>query len=108
MLHLRILGNRLFRTANLQSVAGSAGFMGILFLVSLFLQNGLGFSALHSGLSTFPEALGGMAGIQIASRLYRRVGPRRLMVGGLLAAAVPITLMSTLGPADVGWAMPGR
>ena len=106
MLDLRILGNRLFRAANLQSAAGSAGFMGTLFLVPLFLQNGLGFSALHSGLATFPEALGGMAGIQISSRLYRRVGPRRLMVGGLLAAAVPVTLMGTLGLGDVGWAMP--
>ena len=47
-----------------------------------------------------------MAGIQISSRLYRRVGPRRLMVGGLLAAAVPVTLMGTLGLGDVGWAMP--
>src|ERR1017187_244044 len=122
MLDLRILGNRLFRAANLQSAAGSAGFMGTLFLVPLFLQNGLGFSALHSGLATFPEALGGMAGIQISSRLYRRGGargrrgggaraagrgrPRRLMVGGLLAAAVPVTLMGTLGLGDVGWAMP--
>jgi predicted MFS family arabinose efflux permease len=74
--------------------------------VPLFLQNGLGYSALHSGLSTFPEALGGIAGIQISSRLYRRVGPRRLMMAGLLAAAVPIALMGTLGPADAAWAMP--
>jgi len=61
---------------------------------------------LHSGLTTFPEALGGMIGIQITSRLYRRIGPRRLMEGGLVAAAVPISLMAALGPADVGWAMP--
>jgi EmrB/QacA subfamily drug resistance transporter len=106
MLPLRILGNRLFRPASLQTAAGGAGFLGTLFLVPLFLQNGLGYSALHSGLSTFPEALGGIGGIQISSRLYRRVGPRRLMMAGPLAAAVPITLMSTLGPADAAWAMP--
>jgi EmrB/QacA subfamily drug resistance transporter len=106
MLQLRILGNRLFRAASLQCAAGSAGFVGTLFLVPLFLQNGLGYSALHSGLSTFPEALGGMAGIQISSRLYRRTGPRRLMVAGLLGAAVPIALMGTLGRADANWAMP--
>lgn len=107
LLDLRILGNRLFRTASLQSAVGSAGFIGTLFLVPLFLQNGLGFSALHSGLSTFPEAIGGMTGIQIASRLYRRTGPRRLMMAGLLGAAVPMTLISTLGPGDTPWAMPG-
>ena len=106
MLQLRILGNKLYRAASLQAAAGSSGFIGILFAVPLFLQNGLGYSPLHSGLLTFPEALGGMTGIQASSRLYRRVGPRRLMVSGLLAAAVPVTLMSTLGPADAGWAMP--
>ena len=106
MLHLRILGNRMFRTASLQSAAGSAGFIGTLFLVPLFLQNGLGFSALHSGLSTFPEAVGGMTGIQISSRLYRRTGPRRLMMAGLLGAAVAMMGMSTLGPADAPWALP--
>ena len=54
-----------------------AGFIGTLFLVPLLLQNGLGFSALHSGLSTFPEAMGGMAGVQVTTRLYKRVGPRQ-------------------------------
>ena len=107
LLQLRILGNRMFRTASLQTAVGSAGFIGTLFLVPLFLQNGLGYSALHSGLSTFPEAVGGMIGIQTASRLYTRTGPRRLMTAGLLGAAVPITLMGTLSPGDAAWAMPG-
>ena len=60
-----------------------AAFMGTLFLVPLLLQNGLGFSAIHSGLSTFTEALGGMTGVQLTSRLYKRVGPRRLMIAGM-------------------------
>jgi EmrB/QacA subfamily drug resistance transporter len=107
LLHLRILANRMFRVANAQSAAGSAGFIGVLFLVPIFLQNGLGFSPLHSGLSTFPEALGGMVGIQVSGRLYRRTGPRRLMIAGLLAATVPVTLMGTLGPSTASWAMPG-
>jgi MFS family permease len=106
MLHLRMFGNRLFRTANLQSGAGTAGCLGMLFLVPLFLQNGLGMNALHSGLNTFPEAIGGMVGTQVSSRLYRRVGPRRLMTGGLVAAAIFIGLMSSVGAGDVHWAMP--
>ena len=67
MLQLRILGDRLFRAASLQSAVGSAGFVGTLFLVPLFLQNGLAYSALHSGLPTFPEALGAMIGIQASA-----------------------------------------
>ena len=56
-------------------------------LVPLLLQNGLGFSALHSGLSVFSEALGGMTGTQVASRIYKRVGPRRLMIAATRAAS---------------------
>ena len=40
---------------------------------------------LVAGLSTFPEALGVMAGTQLASRvLYPFLGPRRNMALGLL------------------------
>src|SRR6202046_3471065 len=48
LLRLRIYRDRLFRITSLQLIAASAGFMGTLFLVPLLLQNGLGFSALHS------------------------------------------------------------
>ena len=37
---------------------GAMAFLGSLYLVALFLQDGLGLSALNAGLSTFPEALG--------------------------------------------------
>ena len=66
LLRLRIYADRLFRITSLQLVAASGGFMGTLFLVPLLLQNGLGFSAIHSGLSTFTEALGGMTGTQVS------------------------------------------
>ena len=83
LLRLRIYRDRLFRITSLQLIAASGGFMGTLFLVPLLLQNGLGFSAIHSGLSTFTEALGGMCGTQLTSRIYKRVGPRRLMITGM-------------------------
>ena len=78
LIDLRLLGNRLFRSANGVMVLASASFIGTLYVVSLFFQDGRGMSALASGLSTFPEALGVMAGAQLASRaLYPVLGPRR-------------------------------
>src|SRR3984957_292489 len=56
LLLLRLYRDRLFRVTSLQMTAAGGGFMGTLFLVPLLLQNGLGFSAVHSGLSTFTEA----------------------------------------------------
>src|SRR5207342_1605153 len=49
--------------------------------------------ALSAGLMTFPEAIGIMVGTQVAARLYRRVGPRRLIAAGqALVAAVLLSL----------------
>jgi EmrB/QacA subfamily drug resistance transporter len=106
MLRLRIYANRLFRAANLQLTFAGAGFVGTLFLVPLLLQNGLGFSALHSGLSTFPEAIGGMIGVQVTSRLYKRVGPRRLMIAGMCGTVVTIGGMAFAGPGNAAWLIP--
>jgi EmrB/QacA subfamily drug resistance transporter len=106
VLRLRLLAERGYRTANLVVTVGGAGFLGILFLAPVFLQNGLGFTALHSGLSTFTEAVGGMAGIQVSSRLFPRTGPRPLMGGGLAGAAVFVGLMAFVGAAQASWAMP--
>jgi len=106
LLRLALLANRGYRTANLVLLIGGAAFLGVLFLVPLFLQNGMGFSPLHSGLSTFTEAVGGMAGIQISSRLFPKTGPRPLMAGGLGSAAGWVAVMAFVGPSAVSWAMP--
>ncbi|MBO0804367.1 MAG: multidrug efflux MFS transporter [Nocardiopsaceae bacterium] len=106
MLQLRIFSDRLFRTTNLQNTFASAGFIGTLFLVPLLLQNGLGFSAVHSGLSTFTEALGGMTGVQVTTRLYKRIGPRRLMMAGMTGTVATIGGMAFAGPGTAPWLIP--
>jgi EmrB/QacA subfamily drug resistance transporter len=105
LLRLRLYGDRLFRSSNVVIFLGTAGFLGVLYVSALFFQDGLGLSALNSGLSTFPEAIGVMLGAQSATRLlYPRFGPRRLMSGGLVAVAVVIALMSLVDSrADLWW-----
>ena len=106
LIDLRLLGNRLFRSSNGVMVLASASFIGTLYVVSLFFQDGRGLSALGSGLSTFPEALGVMAGAQLASRaLYPLLGPRRNITLGLLGVAVSIGLMSLVGAETNLWWM---
>jgi MFS family permease len=60
----------------------------VLFLLPLFLQGLGGLSAFQSGLTTFPQAIGVMISSQIAGRLYHRVGPRRLICGGMIGVAI--------------------
>ena len=101
---LRLLGNRLFRSANGVMVLGSTAFLGALYLVALYYQDGRGLSPLQSGLNTFPEAIGVMAGAQLASRvIYPRLGPRRHITMGLLGVAATLGLMSLLGPTSSLW-----
>ncbi|MEO8972814.1 MAG: DHA2 family efflux MFS transporter permease subunit [Ktedonobacteraceae bacterium] len=97
MVDLRLFRDRIFRTCNLVSLFSSAGFLGVLFAVPLFLQEGRGVSAFTSGLTTFPEAIGVVLSTQIVARLYPRVGPRRLMAGGLAGVAIVMVLMSFVG-----------
>jgi len=98
LLDLRVYSNRLFRTSSIVMVLGSIAFLGVLFLVALFYQDGLHLSALQSGINTFPEALGVMIGAQIVSRrLYPIFGPRRIMCTGLVIVAASISAMATIG-----------
>ncbi|MEO8955393.1 MAG: MDR family MFS transporter [Ktedonobacteraceae bacterium] len=105
LLDLRLLGNRLFRIANLVSLFSSAAFLGVLFVAPLFLQQGLGVTPLTSGLTTFPEALGVLLSSQIVARLYPRVGPRRLMAAGLTGVTIVMGLMSLMGADTNLWLM---
>jgi len=67
IVRLRLLADRLFASTTAVMFTGMMAFLGSLYLMALFLQDGLGLSALNAGLSTFPEALGVMLGAQIAA-----------------------------------------
>ena len=105
LLDLRLLGNRLFRTASLVSLVSSASFLGLLFAAPLFLQQGLGVTPLISGLTTFPEALGVLLSSQLVARLYPRVGPRRLMAAGLIGVTIVMGLLSLMAADTSLWLM---
>jgi EmrB/QacA subfamily drug resistance transporter len=104
LVDLRLLKNRLFRSGNGVMVLASIAFLGTLYAISLYYQDGRGLSALGSGLSTFPEAIGVMAGAQLASRvLYPRLGPRRHITMGLAGTAASIGLLALMGPQTSLW-----
>jgi EmrB/QacA subfamily drug resistance transporter len=88
MLALRLYRERMFRNANIVLTLTYGSFAGVLFLLPLFLQGLLGLTALQSGLTTFPQAIGIIISTQLVGRLYARVGPRRLIFFGMLGMSI--------------------
>ncbi|HXR54221.1 MAG TPA: MFS transporter, partial [Acidimicrobiales bacterium] len=106
IIDLPLLNNRLFRSCNGVMFLVGATFVGTLFSVTLFFQDGRGLSPLTSGLSVFPEAVGVMAGAQVATRvMYPRFGPRRHVCAGLVMMAVSTTLMTLVNQSTSLWWM---
>ncbi len=94
MLRLRLFGARMFRDAGVVNLFGLIPFQGAMFMAPLFLQEGRGFSAVESGSSTFTEAIGVLLMVQVVSRVYGKVGPRRLIAGGLLLVGAVLAAMA--------------
>ncbi len=64
-----------------------AGFTAIFFIFTLYLQSGLGYSALMAGVAITPFAFGSAAGSAFGGRVVARAG-RRLITVGLAMVAV--------------------
>ena len=94
MLDLRLLKEPVFRKMSIISLFSSAGLLGMLFVFPLMYQNVIGVSALESGLTTFPEAIGLMISSQIVPWSYKKLGARKVISIGLICTAVIFVLLS--------------
>ncbi|MGD8278568.1 MAG: DHA2 family efflux MFS transporter permease subunit [Gemmatimonadota bacterium] len=100
--NLRILKDRAFTTAT--SIGGvlGAGLFGGLFLLPLFLQNLLGYSAMWSGVVLVPRSAAMAVIMPLGGRMYNRLGPRVLAFTGLAVSAYSFWELSHL-TMDIGF-----
>ena len=96
LMPLPIFSNRNRSGAYVLSLANSATLSGMLFLLTLFLQNVLGLTPLQAGLAFLPTAAGVIVGAGLTSRLIGRVGPRVPMTVGALLAVIALVWLSHL------------
>jgi EmrB/QacA subfamily drug resistance transporter/deazaflavin-dependent oxidoreductase (nitroreductase family) len=96
LMPLRIFANRNRSGAYGLSLAIGAALSGMLFLLTLFLQNVLTFSPLQAGFAFLPTAAGVVVGAGLTSRLIGRVGPRIPMTAGALLAATGMFWLSAV------------
>jgi EmrB/QacA subfamily drug resistance transporter len=73
--------------ANATQVIAIGGFYTMFFLVTLYMQNVLGYSQLQAGSAYLPVTLGVAIASGIASQLFHRVGTRPIIVVGALLGA---------------------
>ncbi len=70
--------------ANVVGLLVGASLFSMFFFISLYMQQVLGYSAIHAGLSYLPLALTIMASATIASQLVTRFGYKPILAAGML------------------------
>ena len=79
------------------------GMMGMFFFLTQFLQDVLGFSPLRTGVAFLPTTLLLFAVSRLAPRLMPVVGPKRLMLAGMLPVVAGMAWLSQVSPATSYW-----
>ena len=79
--------------ANVVGLLVGASLFSMFFFISLYMQQVLGYSAIHAGLSYLPLALTIMASAGIASQLVTKVGYKPVLAAGLLFIVVGLALV---------------
>ena len=88
LMELGLFKNRTFTVTNLVGLIMSFGMMGVFFLLPLFLQAILGYSAIKAGLVMTPLAAIVIFASPTSGTLSDRLGPKWLMFTGMVIAAV--------------------
>ncbi len=98
LLDLSILRDRSYVLATLVTCVFMMVMMASGLLLPVFLQNVRGLGAFETGLLLFPEPLASAIMMPISGRLLDKVGPRVLIIPGLLILAFAYWLLGTLDP----------
>ena len=90
---LRFFRSIPFASATMIAVCAFAAWGAFLFMMSLYLQDERGFSAMHTGLIYLPIAVGALIFSPLSGRLVGRFGSRpSLLVAGTLITAATLML----------------
>ena len=95
-----LLGYRSFRFGLLTVAIVALGEFGIIFVMSLYLQGVLGYTALKTGLTFLPFAALTLFVAPTAGLLSARFGPKWVVTAGMLFEAVFIFILSRVLGAD--------
>jgi MFS family permease len=95
--------------SNLTQLTADAGFLGLFFFLTLYMQEVLGYSPIKAGLAYLPLCGVIAVSASVSSQLLSRVGTRPVIVAGAVIAAGGLSWLSHLSvrPSYVSGVLPG-
>ena len=93
---LRIFSNRSLAASDATVLLMVAALFAMFFFCTLYLQQVLGYNALKTGLAYLPCSVALIASSGVASKVADSLGPKPVLVGGMLIAAVGFVLFTRL------------
>lgn len=104
LLDLSLFQFRSFRWGNLAALIVSLGEFGMIFVLPLYLQAVLGYTALETGFVLLAVATGAFLGGPAAAQLALRYGAPRVVQAGMVLEALGLFLLiPLLSPTTTGW-----
>jgi predicted MFS family arabinose efflux permease len=98
LLQLKFFRSGTFSGANMVGVIVSFAFFGVIFFLSLFMQEVQGYSPTQAGLLQLPATLGIMAAAIVSGRIVGRIGARLPITVGLLMTGGGLLFLTSLEP----------
>ncbi|MEI6725423.1 MAG: MFS transporter [Actinomycetes bacterium] len=98
LLQLKFFRNLTFSGANLVGVIVSFAFFGVIFFLSLFLQDVQGYSPTKAGVLQLPATLGVMTAAIVSGRIVARSGARLPITIGLLLTGTALLFQTGIQP----------
>jgi EmrB/QacA subfamily drug resistance transporter len=103
LMPLSVFKLRSLRAANFVIFMLYAAIFGFWFFQSLYMQGTLGYSALHTGIAFVPLTVAVGTAATLAPRLARRFGAERVLVAGMVFAAIGEALLTSVRPDGNYW-----
>ncbi len=96
LIRLGIFRLRNVTGANIVSMLAPSAFGSLIFVLTLYMQKVLGYSAIETGLAFLPMAAVILIVSNVISRLVVRVGVKPFLVGGILVLIVGLFLLTQI------------
>jgi EmrB/QacA subfamily drug resistance transporter len=96
LLPMRLFGDRGFSAGLVTQGAFQGSLAGFALVLTVYVQTGLGWSAIHAGLTLLPFSLGAFVGTGVSVPLGMKLGKVVMVAGAALQSAATVWVLATV------------